>query len=155
MIEMVAQVLLAPELPGELQKIAIAEDEGREVVGRRPSPVEDPKPPAQEVIVLLVPGSSYQAPMSGDRGQASEGQTRTAPSTEPVRTVGDGGAELRDEGHVVIAGQPLISGPQVHSTYRRARPVADLHSEPAPITEEGCHPCTVAEQLPKHKRPSP
>src|ERR1700751_154973 len=115
--------------------LSVAEEEGHYVVDRRTTTVKDARPPAQRVIFLLMPSPRNHAPVSGRCGQASERQGLAMPGAQPAGSLRYVPAELLDEGHVVVTGQPLIGCPQVDSAKRRASPVADLHSQPALLTE--------------------
>jgi hypothetical protein len=47
------QVRFAPELPRDGQVVALAEDEGRQVVGRRSPGLEEPEAPALRIILVV------------------------------------------------------------------------------------------------------
>jgi hypothetical protein len=105
------QVLLTPELPGDFEVLAVAEKESCYVVGCRAPAVEEPESPAQRIIFPLPPGPRDQALVSIGCGQAGKGQRRAMPSAQPVGSLRYCLAELPDECHVVVTGQPLAGCP--------------------------------------------
>jgi hypothetical protein len=119
MLGMCAQVLFTPKLQRDHQVIPIAEEHGEQVVGCRSPAVKESELAAQLVPLFslsVFPDTRVKTPMRSCRRQAGEGQRRTMAGANPSSGVPNGAAELRHEGDVVIAGQPLTGGPKVNST---------------------------------------